>query len=409
MPGDTCFHLISTVLMLSARIGSAAVKSFSGGEIVPRNALCQRVPSYAHHRLKMLNSAHSNRRANSAGVVPCTRSGSTVEAVKARSWRRRPSPRPRSSTVSTRRPSLTSAPSAAARRSRRSPASTGQKITVKSQITSGHAGGAGRDAARDGAGRRGPEASAARRSSTRRWRRRNTTLGSPVIAPRWTRPPSRLRSSRPRSSTLPSSARSRRRRTSFRWMRSVRPSGTSSGSGWGEGGGDLNAEAARTAYRAARVGRCKGEKRYRVRSDMAPAPGRRYRPGVALPVGTKAGTSWSVRAAPGRIPVGTWRTSSPLYMKEKCIRCLRCWWSCPEGTIKRQEDDYDEVGLPLLQGLRHLRRHLPGRARSRWCGGCTNGDQGASRRTTPWPGVSGWPGPRSSPPSRSRRRRSSWS
>ncbi|HSV42660.1 MAG TPA: 4Fe-4S dicluster-binding protein, partial [Methanomassiliicoccales archaeon] len=37
---------------------------------------------------------------------------------------------------------------------------------------------------------------------------------------------------------------------------------------------------------------------------------------------------------------GTWRTSTPRYIQERCIRCLRCWFCCPEGCIKRLEDDH---------------------------------------------------------------------
>lgn len=100
----------------------------------------------------------------------------------------------------------------------------------------------------------------------------------------------------------------------------------------------LNAEAAKAASEAVRTGRCKGERpivhlaRWLPNWDEIP-------PGVSLPVGTMG----EVVVGPGSAwqnPVGTWRTSSPRYMKEKCIRCLRCWWSCPEGTIKRQPDDF---------------------------------------------------------------------
>jgi pyruvate ferredoxin oxidoreductase gamma subunit len=72
--------------------------------------------------------------------------------------------------------------------------------------------------------------------------------------------------------------------------------------------------------------------------------------GVALPIMESNG----VALGPGsswQNPVGTWRTSSPHYDIDKCIRCLRCWWSCPEGTIKRQEDDHMKFDY-------------------RWCKGC---------------------------------------
>ncbi len=100
----------------------------------------------------------------------------------------------------------------------------------------------------------------------------------------------------------------------------------------------LNADAAKSAFQAARVGRCKGERPLVRKATWLPT-WEEIPPGTALGVGTKGemvvgpGSAWQV-------PVGTWRTQSPHYLKEKCIRCLRCWWSCPEGTIKRLEDDY---------------------------------------------------------------------
>jgi pyruvate ferredoxin oxidoreductase gamma subunit len=110
----------------------------------------------------------------------------------------------------------------------------------------------------------------------------------------------------------------------------------------------LNAEAAKTAYDRTRVGRCRGEKALPVKKEWLP-PWNEIPPGVSLPVGTKDG----VVVGPGSAwqnPVGTWRTSSPLYHKDKCIRCLRCWWSCPEGTIKRQEDDYEKWDYRYCKG-----------------------------------------------------------
>ncbi len=106
----------------------------------------------------------------------------------------------------------------------------------------------------------------------------------------------------------------------------------------GERAAIVNADAAKQAFEQCRVGKCKGEKPLVQKPvwlptwDEIPA-------GTALGIGKRGdivvgpGSAWQV-------PVGTWRTSSPRYMKEKCIRCLRCWWSCPEGTIKRLEDDY---------------------------------------------------------------------
>jgi pyruvate ferredoxin oxidoreductase gamma subunit len=106
----------------------------------------------------------------------------------------------------------------------------------------------------------------------------------------------------------------------------------------GERAAKANAEAAEAAYAAVRKGRCRAQRPLAGRRQWLPA-WEDIPPGVALPVATKEG----VVVGPGsswQNPTGTWRTQSPMYIKEKCVRCLRCWWSCPEGTIKRQADDY---------------------------------------------------------------------
>jgi pyruvate ferredoxin oxidoreductase gamma subunit len=110
----------------------------------------------------------------------------------------------------------------------------------------------------------------------------------------------------------------------------------------------LNVEAAKTAYERTRIGRCKGEKLLPIKREWLPTWSE-IPPGVSLGVDNKDG----VVVGPGSAwqnPVGTWRTSSPLYHKDKCIRCLRCWWSCPEGTIKRQEDDYEKWDYRYCKG-----------------------------------------------------------
>jgi 2-oxoacid:acceptor oxidoreductase gamma subunit (pyruvate/2-ketoisovalerate family)/2-oxoacid:acceptor oxidoreductase delta subunit (pyruvate/2-ketoisovalerate family) len=106
----------------------------------------------------------------------------------------------------------------------------------------------------------------------------------------------------------------------------------------GERAGILNAEAAKAAFESARTGRCKGERPLVSKATWLP-PWEEIPPGTALPVATMGevvvgpGSSWQNLT-------GTWRMQSPMYKKEKCVRCLRCWWACPEGTIKRQADDY---------------------------------------------------------------------
>jgi len=43
---------------------------------------------------------------------------------------------------------------------------------------------------------------------------------------------------------------------------------------------------------------------------------------------------------------GAWRSMRPVFYKEKCINCYRCWMFCPDSAIKIENDkvagiDYD--------------------------------------------------------------------
>lgn len=36
---------------------------------------------------------------------------------------------------------------------------------------------------------------------------------------------------------------------------------------------------------------------------------------------------------------GTWRSQRPIWNRDKCISCLICWISCPDGSIKIVSDE----------------------------------------------------------------------
>jgi 2-oxoacid:acceptor oxidoreductase delta subunit (pyruvate/2-ketoisovalerate family) len=111
---------------------------------------------------------------------------------------------------------------------------------------------------------------------------------------------------------------------------------------------NLNSEAARMAYQTARTGLCKADRPIMQKVQWLP-DWDQLPIGVALPTMQVNG----VVVGPGSAwqnPVGTWRTSSPHYNIDKCIRCLRCWWSCPEGTIKRQDDDHMKFDYRYCKG-----------------------------------------------------------
>lgn len=47
---------------------------------------------------------------------------------------------------------------------------------------------------------------------------------------------------------------------------------------------------------------------------------------------------------------GSWRVFKPVLDKDKCVKCLRCWIYCPEGCIKRNEDDTIEIDYDYCKG-----------------------------------------------------------
>ena len=47
---------------------------------------------------------------------------------------------------------------------------------------------------------------------------------------------------------------------------------------------------------------------------------------------------------------GTWRVFRPVFDKKKCVKCLRCWIFCPEGSIKREKDDTISIDYEYCKG-----------------------------------------------------------
>jgi len=58
--------------------------------------------------------------------------------------------------------------------------------------------------------------------------------------------------------------------------------------------------------------------------------------------------SYPTKGAMGK--TGSWRVFKPVLDKEKCVRCLRCWIFCPEGAIKRLDDDSVEIDYDYCKG-----------------------------------------------------------
>ncbi len=58
--------------------------------------------------------------------------------------------------------------------------------------------------------------------------------------------------------------------------------------------------------------------------------------------------SYPKKGAMGK--TGSWRTYEPEFDRDKCIKCLRCWIFCPEGSIKRKDDDSIEIDMDYCKG-----------------------------------------------------------
>lgn len=106
----------------------------------------------------------------------------------------------------------------------------------------------------------------------------------------------------------------------------------------GQRAADANVLAADLAYQRTVLGTCKGQRAIAHRKMWLPE-------WDAMPPGTALSSQMvdGVHIGPGgsvQNLTGTWRTMTPKYARDKCVRCLRCWFCCPEGCIKREDDDH---------------------------------------------------------------------
>jgi pyruvate ferredoxin oxidoreductase delta subunit len=61
-----------------------------------------------------------------------------------------------------------------------------------------------------------------------------------------------------------------------------------------------------------------------------------------------SGISYPKEGAMGK--TGSWRVFRPTLDLAKCVKCLRCWIFCPEGSIKRKKDDSVEINYDYCKG-----------------------------------------------------------
>jgi 2-oxoacid:acceptor oxidoreductase delta subunit (pyruvate/2-ketoisovalerate family) len=59
---------------------------------------------------------------------------------------------------------------------------------------------------------------------------------------------------------------------------------------------------------------------------------------------------------------GGWRALKPVLDQSKCIRCLLCWFYCPEPAIKRREDDSVEIDYDYCKGCGICANECPAKA-----------------------------------------------
>jgi len=112
--------------------------------------------------------------------------------------------------------------------------------------------------------------------------------------------------------------------------------------------GVLNGEAARTAYDSTIIGRTQGRREYGRLAEWAPA-WNEIPIGNSLRSDTRDGVDIGPASSSQNL-TGRWKWSTPRYDREKCIRCLRCWWSCPDAAVIRLEDDYMRWDMDHCKG-----------------------------------------------------------
>jgi len=99
-----------------------------------------------------------------------------------------------------------------------------------------------------------------------------------------------------------------------------------------------NSQAAWRAYDRAKVGTARGRRELVKAKEWRPE-WREMPIGATLHAEERGGVAVGPGSAASNL-TGRWRWATPKYKKDKCIRCLRCWWSCPDAAIVRLDDDY---------------------------------------------------------------------
>lgn len=105
----------------------------------------------------------------------------------------------------------------------------------------------------------------------------------------------------------------------------------------GKKAGEKNAMAARKAFENTTVGQSQGKKELVSKKKWLPD----YKE-LPLGIATRITDTDAGRVGPGSFlenKTGSWRTFMPVLNQENCNYCLICWFYCPEGCMKRNDDN----------------------------------------------------------------------
>lgn len=102
--------------------------------------------------------------------------------------------------------------------------------------------------------------------------------------------------------------------------------------------GRLNGEVAKRSHDATVVGRTVGKREYAAAREWLPT-WQEMPMGTTLPAANYGGVDVGPGSSHQNL-TGRWRWATPRYIEERCIKCVRCWWSCPDSAVIRLDDDH---------------------------------------------------------------------